>query len=115
MTLKATAALACVVMFAGAGSASAGDFKAGVMAGFVGSADCHTWDATERKSSENAVKVSWVLGFLYGRAADRKRDFPVPVETTDIWDRVDRKCRQEPRKQIGTVAYEIERDLLAKR
>lgn len=115
MTLRAIAALACLVMIVGAESTSAADLKAGVIAGFIGPETCQAWHASDRDSSENAVKVNWVLGFVYGRAAARKRDFPVPVQTTDIWDRVDRKCRRDPWKQIGTVAYEIERDLLAKR
>ncbi|WP_374578231.1 hypothetical protein [Phenylobacterium sp.] len=109
------AVLACVLMLGFADLAVAGDFKAGVAAHYVGQGTCMGWNVADREGGANSAQVNWVLGFLYGRAAYRKRDFRVPIDTAEVWNRIDRKCRSDPRKQIGTVAYEIERELLARR
>lgn len=78
---------------------------------WLGSNRCGTWPSGTRITSQNAADFNWVLGFLSGLAREKGENYLAGTSHQQLWTMVIAKCAAKPGSQLGTIAFEIERDL----
>ena len=117
-TLKAPMAAICTAVLTATASLDAQAFpiniKNGPQAAWLGSGQCGDGRTNAKRKPEEDIQLNWILGFLSGRAASGGRDFLANVSNDEIWRMAAVTCAAQPHSLLGTIAFGIERDLIAR-
>lgn len=85
---------------------------------YMGDLTCGGWRSSAPGNFgavPKAVLLNWVLGFLVGRTAERGDDLLATVQISSIAAWLDDYCERQPLESLIKAAFDLEKELLARR
>ena len=111
--LPKLAVMALLITTPGCAPENINKMKRGVEVVHLGSVECGSLNADRTTSPDHSEKLNWTLGFLSGLAVSKQENYLEGRTAEQLAVMITKKCQEKPFNSLGTVAYEIERELLS--